>query len=304
MRLLTTRYQDWLSLRTNLLWIYEGLVPSSGRSGRGNVPTRGIQCASPVMALDYTAVWLVLRGEAEISCEGRVLMARAGQWIVPWSGIREQRFSPDAELLSVRFQAHWPDGSPLFEQGLGMVFSRERFPGLETSARALLAQVRPLAPADARMLGATDFTLGEFIEVKIALLRFVRHFFDALVECGLKPSRLGTHDDRVLKALSDLDTLPLTLKFREGDLAKEVGLGLSQFVRLFRAELGLTPKKYIEMRRRDTCRRMLVTSMVPLKQIAAEIGFAHPSDFSAWFRKVHGLSPKEFRGIYSRENPV
>lgn len=296
---LTTRYQDWLALRTNLLWIYEGLVPDAGRGGKASVVTKGLQATSTVMALDYTAVWLILRGEAEVSCAGRTIKARAGQWILPWPGIREQRFSPDAELLSVRFQAHWPDGRPLFDEGLGLVFPRERFPAMEQAARALLAQVRTQAPADdARRLGAVDFSLADFIGVKIALLTFVMHFFDALVGCGLKPSRLGTRDQRVLQALSHLDMLPLAVKLREADLAREVGLGLSQFVRLFRAEMSVTPKKYLEMRRLDTCRRVLITSAIPLKQIAGELGFSHPPDFSAWFKKNHGLSPKEFREQY------
>jgi AraC-like DNA-binding protein len=297
--LLTTRYQDWLALRTNLLWIYEGPVPSNGRGGTANVVTKGLQATSTVMALDYTAVWLLLKGEAEVSSEGRTIKARAGQWILPWSGIREQRFSADAELLSVRFQAHWPDGCALFDQGMGLVFPRSRFPGMEVAARALLERVKAHAPTDdARELGGVAFGLEDFIKVKVALLLFVDRFYEALVGCGLKPSRLGTRDERVLQALSHLDRLPLTVKLLEMDLAREVGLGLSQFVRLFRNEVGMTPKRYFESRRRDTCRRMLITSSTPLKQIAAELGFSHASDFSAWFKKIHGATPKEFRDQY------
>lgn len=302
---LTTRYQDWLALRTNLLWIYEGPVPSSGRGRATGAESTGLQATSTVMALDYTAVWLLLKGEAEVSSEGRTVKARAGQWILPWSGIREQRFSADAELLSVRFQAHWPDGLALFDQGLGLVFPRERFPDMERSARALLEVVRRHAPSgDARELGDVNLGLADFIQVKMALLLFLDRFYDALVGCGLKPSRLGTHDERVLQALSHVDRLPLTVKLREIDLAREVGLGLSQFVRLFRNEVGMTPKRYFESRRRDTCRRMLVTSSAPLKQIAMELGFSHASDFSAWFKKIHGVTPKEFRDSYLGEAHV
>ncbi len=302
---LTTRYQDWLALRTNLLWIYEGLVPASGRGGKADVVTQGIESTSTVMALDYSAVWLILRGTAKVSQEGRTLTAKAGQWILPWAGIREQQFSPDAELLSVRFQAHWPDGRPLVDQGLGLVFPRARFPALEAAARMLLARTSTHAPAaDARLLGSVDFSLTDFFEVKIALLTFVNEFFSALVGCGLNPSRLGARDERVLQALSHLDMQPLTTKFREQDLAREVGLGLSQFVRLFRAEMGVTPKKYLDMRRRDTCRRMLIASSIPMKQISLELGFSHPPDFSAWFKKVHGVSPKAFRDTYPHCNHV
>lgn len=306
MQLLTARYLDWMALKTNLLWIYEGAVPATGQASTTVIKNlRAFDRASTVIALDYSAAWLVLKGSAEISMEGRTLKARAGQWLFPWHGIRHQRFSPDTELLSVRFQAHWPDGRPLFEEGLGVVISREKLPQLEKAARELLEVLRPhLTVSDFRHLGGVEFSLKEFFDVKLVLLQFIRHYYDAMIDAGLKPSRLGTRDERVLRALSHLDLLPLNVKVRETDLAAEVGLGLSQFVRLFNAEVGTTPKHYLEMRRRDTCRRMLTNSRIPLKQLAGDLGFAHASDFSSWFKRVHGISPRDFRRNALRENHV
>jgi Transcriptional regulator containing an amidase domain and an AraC-type DNA-binding HTH domain len=306
MQLLTARYLDWMALKTNLLWIYEGPVPSTGRASVADLKKlRAFERASTVIALDYCAVWLVLKGSAEIAMDGKTLRAKAGQWLFPWQGIRNQRFSPDAELLSVRFQAHWPDGRPLFEEGLGLVLPREKLPHLEKAARDLLEVLRPHLPtSDARHLGGVEFSLKTFFDVKLVLLGFIRHYYDALIDAGLKPSRLGTRDERVLKALSHLDLLPLNVKVREADLAAEVGLGLSQFVRLFNTEVGMTPKHYIEMRRRDTCRRMLINSRIPLKQLANDLGFAHASDFSSWFKRVHGVSPRDFRRNALREDHV
>lgn len=99
--------------------------------------------------------------------------------------------------------------------------------------------------------------------------------------------------------VSYLENQPFTLKLRERHLAQIAGLGLSQFTRLFQADMLLTPKKYLDLRRREACKRMLVKSSLPLKQIACVLGFGHASDFSAWFRKHYGLSPREFRNRFS-----
>lgn len=277
---ITARYYDWMSLKSNLLWIYEGRVPD----GKGGT-----------IFPEYFSAFLILKGRAVISHEGASQEAAAGDWIIPWPGFRQQFFSPDAEILSIRFQAHWPDGRPLFEQGLSVTFPAEQFPELEIVGRELLAVAKPSTPEDPTLLATHDLSLEAFLELKISLLKFIRQFVATLRELGLKPTRLGTHDERILNALFRLDLLPLTEKLREHELAKEVGLGLSQFVRLFRSETGVTPKKYLELRKRDTCKRMLLNSAVPLKQIAIELGFTHPSDFSYWFKRNYTMSPKAFR---------
>ncbi|WP_232767759.1 helix-turn-helix domain-containing protein [Geminisphaera colitermitum] len=305
---LVAHYQDWAALRLNLLWIYEGPVPDNGQGKLAETKTEADRIAimtSPIIALDYCAAWLVTRGEARVICNGKAVTAPAGHWLIPWPGLREQRFTPGTELLSARFQAHWPDGRALFDEGLSLAMPSRDVPQLETAARRLLACVRPHRPdANARMLGAVDVPLPDFIDIKIATLQFIRCYTDALVSRGLKPTRLGTCDERVLQALSQLDRLPLHYKFREADFAREIGLGPSQFARLFSAQMGMTPKQYIERRRRDSCRRMLLHSSLPVKQLAAEFGFSHHTDFSAWFKKFNGLSPTEFRNAYPQGHHV
>ncbi len=282
---LTARYHDWMSLKTNLLWIYEGEVPNVG-GGIALFP-------------EASVAWLLLKGEVEVSYKHQVLKATAGQWVIPRPGVRRQIFSPGAELLSVRFQAQWPDGRALFEEGLSFAFPGSKFPELEAIARELLEVATPHMPRnDPTVISTEDFTLDAFLNMKIGLLRFVRCLAEVLVECQVTPSRLGIRDERVLHALSILDFMPLSNKLLEYELAREVGLGLSQFVRLFRGNVGMTPKRYLDRRRRDACKNLLINSAIPLKQISIDLGFSHHSDFSHWFKKHYEVTPKEFRARY------
>lgn len=283
--MLVTRYQDWMALQCNLIWIYEGTIPAVGGGG--------------ALFPESCVAWLVIEGGLTVSYGGQTITAGPDTWVIPRPGVRQQHFEPNTRLLSIRFRAHWPDGRPLFDEGLGVAFPRSRNPKLEEAARVLLKPTRThFRTDDPTLLGLLDFSIDAFMEIKVALLRFVQCFSETLVDLGLKPTRLGTRDERVLHALARLDLQPLRNKLREGDLAGQVGLGTSQFVRLFRTEMGMTPQKYIELRRKETCKRMLINSPTPLKQIAYDLGFAHHSDFSSWFKKTYGMSPRTFRSRF------
>jgi len=280
------RWREWMNLKSNLVWIYEGPIPTYSRRGSFHP--------------DHLAAWLVLEGQAELQQEDRITVATAGQWLIPWPGQRTQIFSDDARILSVRFQWEWPDGFPLFERGLSLAFPREAHPGLESAARDLLARTRTLLPNDPVALSHVELPFGTFIEIKGCFFRWLAAFYEAMIACGLRPTRIGIGDDRVAAAVQNLDTRPLSDRVLEEDLATEIGLGVSQFVRLFREEMGVTPKRYFDERRRIFCRRMLKNTAVPIKQIAYDLGFHRLSDFSAWFKDAHGASPRQFRAHHIR----
>jgi len=275
------RWREWVCLQHNLSWIYEGPVAASNRHGY----------YSP----DHMGAWLVRRGQVTLKQPDRTVVAKAGEWLIPWPGFRQQDFSDDAVILSVRFHAAWPDGKPFFERGLSVTFPAREHPELEDAAMLLLRAAGPSLPTDPTQLASNPVPFARFLKVQEAMIRWLGVFYAVLVGRGLHPSRVGIRDERIVAALQRLDALPFSERCREGALAAEFGLGVSQFVRLFRQELGETPKQYFDQRRRDYCRQMLVSSAVPIKEISYNLGFERLSDFSAWFKKHYKLSPRQFR---------
>lgn len=275
------RWREWINLRTNLSWIYEGPVPSKNQ--RGNY--------SP----DHMGAWLIKQGTVLLRQETKTVVAKAGDWMIPWPGYRYQEFSRDAEILSVRFRAAWPDGKALFDRGLSVTFSAADFPRLERLARDLLRSTRPIIPSDPTQLAQEAVPFERYTVINLMFMRWLGQLYTILCSLGIKPARIGVHDERVVAALQKLDAVPLSERLREQRLAQEAGLGVSQFVRLFRHELGETPKQYFDQRRRTYCREMLAGSAVPIKEVAFSLGFRRLSDFSAWFKTHFGLSPRSFR---------
>lgn len=81
------------------------------------------------------------------------------------------------------------------------------------------------------------------------------------------------------------------------DFANHVGLSVSHFSELFRAQTGQSPMAYfIHLKVRHAC-RLLDLSQQPVKAVAIETGYRDPYYFSRVFKKVMGISPEKYRQI-------
>ncbi|MGY4691462.1 AraC family transcriptional regulator [Salibacterium sp. K-3] len=83
----------------------------------------------------------------------------------------------------------------------------------------------------------------------------------------------------------------LTLKI----LADQVYLSESHLSLLFRQHLKMAPMEYVRTVRMQKARELLLTTNMPLKQIAETIGIDDQSQLSRSFRQTVGVSPAEYR---------
>ncbi|MFC0204927.1 helix-turn-helix transcriptional regulator [Novosphingobium soli] len=149
--------------------------------------------------------------------------------------------------------------------------------------RALLfritAEVRHPGLAAQRMLG---FLGGE---LAIELGRHCLEVAERPVTGGLSGWRLRLIDER----LADDLTAP-SLE----DLAKLCALSVRQLTRGFRVSRACSIGDYIEQRRMEAAKRLLMEGQ-SVKAIAFAMGFASPSSFTFAFRRAVGASPSTFR---------
>ena len=73
--------------------------------------------------------------------------------------------------------------------------------------------------------------------------------------------------------------------------------------RLFRQEFGRSPQAYFRDLRMQTARGLLADPAMPVKHVAAQVGFSDVFSFSREFRKAEGISPREFRRRLSEARP-
>jgi transcriptional regulator GlxA family with amidase domain len=78
-------------------------------------------------------------------------------------------------------------------------------------------------------------------------------------------------------------------------LAERAQMSERSFSRLFTAEVGMSPGKYVEQARVDAARGHLELSRDGLAAVARRCGFANQETFLRAFRRVVGISPTEYR---------
>ncbi|MEM1442993.1 MAG: AraC family transcriptional regulator [Verrucomicrobiota bacterium] len=82
-------------------------------------------------------------------------------------------------------------------------------------------------------------------------------------------------------------------------LADLAGVSVPHFNRLFRKILRLSPMEYVLSLRVQEAQRLLSTTLLPMGEIAAQLGFYDQSHFTKRFRKVTGVTPLQYRRQFS-----
>lgn len=75
-------------------------------------------------------------------------------------------------------------------------------------------------------------------------------------------------------------------------------LSKDHFIRLFKQEMGMTPLKYIHLKKMERAQLLLVTETLSIKEVAYRTGFDDYSYFNRLFKKITGMTPQEYRRGY------
>ena len=78
-------------------------------------------------------------------------------------------------------------------------------------------------------------------------------------------------------------------------VAAVVGYSRSHLSQVFKEETGDTIRGFIQKERLDLARRLLLSSSHPMSEIWRELGFCSQSHFAAFFKKMTGQTPSQFR---------
>lgn len=280
------RLIDWSQLRFNIHWIYKGAPVMPVREG----VDKHTETSSSVWRLDKGTAWV---GQDEASMQS----IKAPCWIFHRHGGHGHRFSSDASILSINFKIMWPDGELLFIAPDTLTtpvgWNRE----LDRAAFRLLNWVEKRFGNTRLDLAFQVAGLQDYLVFQRLAGDWVAAYAEVMLALGCLPSRMRGVDERMMQILLNLyacdsGEMPLVT-----DLARQVGLSVSQINRRFVLAFGETPKQCMNRRRYERACQLLLSTREPIKQIAYGLGFKQPSHFAAWFRMRNQshLYPAAFR---------
>ncbi len=108
------------------------------------------------------------------------------------------------------------------------------------------------------------------------------------------PTEKGDRYDKLSVALRKMQT-EFAKPLRIQQLAEESGLSVSQFERLMRSMIQITPSQYLIRQRVEAAAVMLRDTEKNVAAVALDCGFSDQPSFCKQFKRITGLSPLKYR---------
>lgn len=132
----------------------------------------------------------------------------------------------------------------------------------------------------------------------VYLAHMLRHLLGLLFYRNQSYSpELRASPSRDLQATIDFMLDHLAEPLRLADMGRHAGLSTAHFASLFGRQIGMAPIEYfIHLRIRQAC-RLLDTTGLAIREVGYRVGYEDPYYFSRTFRKLMGLSPRQYRSL-------
>jgi AraC-like DNA-binding protein len=214
-----------------------------------------------------------------------------------------------AKDLVVRYSGASASGSPVSLHGLRDVLARVNWddvvddnasiPRLRRIVQELFDIVSALPSESGHSTYRRQYAQTVNLE-STAPTQAGAHCATSVTEIRVSPSHRGLAGWQIKRLTSHIDSnLGSPIKIHE--LAILVRLSSTYFSRVFRGSFGASPHRYVMRRRVERAQSLMLTTDVPLGQIAVDCGLADQAHFSRLFRKLVGDSPGAWRRARSAE---
>ncbi len=125
-----------------------------------------------------------------------------------------------------------------------------------------------------------------------SLYRLIAYIMESnLIGNNVKQNVINSHIIEVIQYINEHINEPMTTT----SLSAVLGYDKSYFIRLFKKNVFMTPREYIRSIRLEKARDIIMTTNLPIKEIAEHCGFENISYFSRSFHEVYRISPSECR---------
>ena len=125
--------------------------------------------------------------------------------------------------------------------------------------------------------------------------------YEMLLEIGASVEQSG--QSVLLTRAVDLLEHHLSQKISLKKLASALGSNPTSLHRLFHENFGMSPINYFIKLKIDAAKSLLLTTSLPIKNVAERTGYSNQLYFSAEFHKRVGFSPREFRRKHTSAVP-
>ncbi len=168
-----------------------------------------------------------------------------------------------------------------YGQSPPLITNKEQFDTIEDFAN----QIFKLFNSDATM---KFLSIGSFLKLLLIACNNI---------CAINPieSDIDTSGDNLIRTFKTAVNNHYKKEHSTSFYANALFITPDHLTRTFKAKIGKTAKEYIQARIITEAKRLLYFTDLSNKEIAYELGFNEPANFSAFFKKHTKLSPSNFK---------
>lgn len=123
-------------------------------------------------------------------------------------------------------------------------------------------------------------------------VQLLRHHAESRLRAPRCPGALSAIQARTV---TDYIETNLAADLSLESLARVAGMSQYHFARLFKRRFGIPPHAYVQHRRAERARHLILHSDMELKAIVGATGFCDQSHMTKSFKRFFGVTPAEFR---------
>ncbi|WP_244268302.1 AraC family transcriptional regulator [Paenibacillus barengoltzii] len=128
---------------------------------------------------------------------------------------------------------------------------------------------------------------------------YMREFYRDIVQyLARKPESDAGYGDRILRYLDAHYCEEIVFE----EMAKEIGISYSYMRKIVYETTGTSLIDYLNLRRIEKAKELLLESGMTVKQIAAEVGYGNVQSFNRFFRKYEGMPPSGYKASKLRSS--
>ena len=236
----------------------------------------------------------VLQGQLTLTLDEREFTVHPGDSVFINGGVLHGGFPENCIYECIVFDMHpFAEGRVACRESLESFLShkllvQEYFPKQMQEFSNILCRLFQAVP---------DTTPGH----ELIALGYFYQFFGLILQTGSYTSgpsdpRGGDRRIRQLKQALEVIESQYDTDITLQELSQAAGMSPKYFCRFFRAMTHRTPIEYLHYYRMERASYLLISTDLPITQIALDCGFNDLSYFIRSFKKYKGTTPKKYRG--------
>ncbi|MBQ8954628.1 MAG: helix-turn-helix domain-containing protein [Clostridia bacterium] len=227
------------------------------------------------------------------SCE--LLLVQEGEGEVRFGNRRAVPIAPGSIVVvpeDSAYAVHPQDGAI---SGIAVEYDYTQDGGERTPFEDAVCLNEPVALRDVPLAGCiiSSYMLSVYLRKE--------PFWQVQLSAGMGAvlTRIVQHADSHMRALIDQVIDLVSERYMEplnnGDIASELGYHPNYVNSVFVRDMGMSLHQYLMRYRVEMAMQLLLTTQLPIAEIAVRVGFRHFSHFSNCFHRLTGVAPAAYR---------